>query len=413
MSESGTLLSKTGIRRSHDSSYVKATNVYTDHSQIDSSDNLILDHHWTRNSVRTPGYGNKQNRKIGLDLPMNPFTFTSETHNGSVGFFGQRKDYPNGDWSDSNLSGYFGSFSPGPPFSATEFALLGSQALNNLLTGLKDQSINLGVAVAEGRQTINLFVNTANSLANGIRAVKRGDMAGAARALGVKKPRKRANGVASVYQRWLELQYGWKPLLSDLYGACNFLANKANRVPRTKISIASSKTVNFSNTIENDDYRISQSQSGTYTVKYVIYFGQTDQHDRASLGLTNPLAIAWELVPYSFVVDWMLPIGTYLNNLDAADGLSFVKGCKTEFWKGTASGRKTGKTWSYAGVTYTNYGSVFDSTEGVSCVRTRLTGFPSANPPTFKNPFGQFKGFTHPGDHVLNALALLGQAFSK
>jgi hypothetical protein len=31
-----------------------------------------------------------------------------------------------------------------------------------------------------------------------------------------------------------------------------------------------------------------------------------------SLGLVNPLEIAWEVVPYSFVVDWFLPVGSYI-----------------------------------------------------------------------------------------------------
>jgi hypothetical protein len=32
-----------------------------------------------------------------------------------------------------------------------------------------------------------------------------------------------------------------------------------------------------------------------------------------SLGLADPLSVAWELTPWSFVVDWFLPVGDYLN----------------------------------------------------------------------------------------------------
>jgi hypothetical protein len=35
-----------------------------------------------------------------------------------------------------------------------------------------------------------------------------------------------------------------------------------------------------------------------------------------SLGLTDPLSVVWEIIPYSFVVDWFLPVGTYLENLN-------------------------------------------------------------------------------------------------
>lgn len=41
----------------------------------------------------------------------------------------------------------------------------------------------------------------------------------------------------------------------------------------------------------------------------------------AALGITNPLATAWELIPYSFVLDWVIGVGEYLNNLDALVGI--------------------------------------------------------------------------------------------
>jgi len=33
------------------------------------------------------------------------------------------------------------------------------------------------------------------------------------------------------------------------------------------------------------------------------------------IGLTDPLTAIWELTPYSFVVDWFIPIGDYLQNV--------------------------------------------------------------------------------------------------
>ncbi len=47
------------------------------------------------------------------------------------------------------------------------------------------------------------------------------------------------------------------------------------------------------------------------------------------LGLLNPASLAWELVPYSFVVDWFLPIGSMLGALSAPAGLDFVGGSES------------------------------------------------------------------------------------
>jgi hypothetical protein len=38
------------------------------------------------------------------------------------------------------------------------------------------------------------------------------------------------------------------------------------------------------------------------------------------MGLVNPLSIAWEVVPFSFVVDWFLPVGNFLENLTSLAG---------------------------------------------------------------------------------------------
>lgn len=43
-------------------------------------------------------------------------------------------------------------------------------------------------------------------------------------------------------------------------------------------------------------------------------------------GLANPAAILWELMPYSFVIDWSLPIGNYLQAASSTRGLDFVWG---------------------------------------------------------------------------------------
>lgn len=62
----------------------------------------------------------------------------------------------------------------------------------------------------------------------------------------------------------------------------------------------------------------------------------------SQLSLTNPLEVAWELVPFSFVVDWMLPIGDYLSNMSALHGiepLGYSVGDKIVVKKNSGSAR--------------------------------------------------------------------------
>lgn len=51
------------------------------------------------------------------------------------------------------------------------------------------------------------------------------------------------------------------------------------------------------------------------------------------LGLTNPASIAWELVPFSFVVDWFGTVGEFLASWTDFDGLEFIQPMTTIMWK--------------------------------------------------------------------------------
>jgi hypothetical protein len=62
------------------------------------------------------------------------------------------------------------------------------------------------------------------------------------------------------------------------------------------------------------------------------------------LGLTNPLNVAWELVPFSFVVDWFIPIGSFFDGLVPPQGVSRVKGVSS--YRGEFEGRGRAK-WNF------------------------------------------------------------------
>jgi hypothetical protein len=44
----------------------------------------------------------------------------------------------------------------------------------------------------------------------------------------------------------------------------------------------------------------------------------------SNLGLINPLSVAWEVVPFSFVIDWFIPVNKWLNSLTADAGLELL-----------------------------------------------------------------------------------------
>jgi hypothetical protein len=121
-------------------------------------------------------------------------------------------------------------------------------------------------------------------------------------------------------------------------------------------------------------------------------------------GLSNPLSVAWELVPWSFVVDWAYPVGTFLNNLDFDLGIGFSRGYVTYKSKGTDIVKPKAGTYVGSGLTQTWSGGLLHG-EVEYFQREPLSYFPPIQYPQFKNPISL--------THAFNALALMRTAFGK
>jgi len=179
-----------------------------------------------------------------------------------------------------------------------------------LVSKVRGHDFNLAVNVAQGKQTVNMIVDNLGSLGRSFVALKRGDFSTAARQLGVSQ-RKSKLKTSDVSGRWLELQYGWLPMIGDTYEAVKAYA---------EIHKVRSHTVVVKKSI-NGVHNGSQSPSnwsgdGLWLYRKRIEYEMQESLSAArSLGLVNPLSVVWEIIPYSFVVDWFIPIGTFFDNL--------------------------------------------------------------------------------------------------
>lgn len=133
---------------------------------------------------------------------------------------------------------------------------------------------------------------------------------------------------------WLALQYGWKPLLSDIYGAIE--ATKLRWAEHPPL-LSVTRTLKW----EAGMPALPSSYSGEYLgsttvgVSCKLYYSVSSPwlFGLNSLGLINPLLVAWELMPLSFVFDWFVPIGTFLEALTSSVGIEYSHGYLTTFSK--------------------------------------------------------------------------------
>lgn len=325
---------------------------------------------------------------------------------------------PSGTWRDGKSSGgpwmYTGNLRGAIPDAQNlryppEYSSgLKSRAIIDALTKLKSQNVNLAQALAERNQTAGLVASNLTKIAKCALAVKRGDFLSALREVGLHRTRRgyrirRPQTEKEFAKRWLELQYGWKPLLSDIYGALKDLGESEKGTPLfvTVRGTASEQWQEIRSPVDNVGFLpctiTATKQRGCKVV--LTYTPLTSMlRTVSSVGLTNPMMLAWELLPWSFVVDWALPIGDILNIADATAGWNFLGGTITE--RSTintvyGNGESPDRLSRFDG--YGFYKAVFMDREAIF-----TSPLPTAVP--LKNPFS--------APHVMNALALLRTAFS-
>ena len=270
-----------------------------------------------------------------------------------------------------------------------------SRAEVRALLKARDQKVNLALTFAEIGKSQAMITSRVTQLYRGYSQARKGNFKAAAKALGIGGSKRNA-------KTWLELQYGWLPLLSDIHGAYEEMTRQA-RTNGFLFNVSS--TVSEPVSVENDysTYRstITSRLTGVHSAKVSLWYTVTFSELQAlsRVGLTNPLEIAWELTPWSFVIDWLVPVGDFLGALTATQGLTFKSGTRTTYTRLDLTGKAVflgGR--SPSGDVYDDKGSANYSAAYMKMRRTTYTGSPIPTP-YVKNPFSV--------GHTLNAIALL------
>jgi hypothetical protein len=270
--------------------------------------------------------------------------------------------------------------------------------VNKLKEQLQGSDFNMSVFLGEGHQTLRMIGDTAIKLAHAGHLVRRGDLSQAASVLlaGSRQPVKaRKSKSGTLASNWLELQYGWLPLLGDVRDGAQALAHQLNVPMRTTYRVKVNKKRSDVSTYSNGDvtYVIARDHTRYLTAR----ISEFDSSVPALLGLNDPELVAWELLPFSFVADWIIPIGSYLEARALSSRLTgkFITGDKYS----ALSGPPTSATYG----------------PGPSSVCRRTVEYFRGTPSTSLSvPMPNVKSLAEAASwqHCANGLALLTQVFT-
>ncbi|DAD51225.1 TPA_asm: maturation protein [ssRNA phage SRR7976356_5] len=206
---------------------------------------------------------------------------------------------PSGGWGDD-------------PFDANDQIKL----LSKLHSKVHGSDFNLGVFLAEGMKSLGMIGERAQRIARAAAYTKKGLYRSAWDVLtaGTLQERRKVNlnrNFKGSANAWAEMRWGWSPLYNDMYDGAVWLAHKLNAPYAERLVVRRVKRRDYAEATENPGGFVPTTFSWIRKRQLIAYL--TEPPHNAVFAAINPASIAWELVPYSFVVDWAIPISTYLT----------------------------------------------------------------------------------------------------
>jgi len=217
---------------------------------------------------------------------------------------------------------------------------------NSVLKQAAGQTFNAALFVAEAHKTLDLLVTNAAKIARSFREIRTGRIMGwplketvrrALSALGVVNSKK-WDPKASRASQWLEYRYGVETLMMDVRDAAEYAASKMSDQPeRYKWRSQKRESSSVVTDYPSDLQFLGVYQSGILLSPERVFqtmvtakawleaeLETSGYRSMQQLGFANPVGLAWELIPFSFVVDWALGIGSYLDLQTSLWGLKVL-----------------------------------------------------------------------------------------
>lgn len=210
---------------------------------------------------------------------------------------------------------------------ADEFASERNAAITAAWANVDESEINLMASFGEAPETVNWIKSIMGRLVSLIHIISRKQLAIQAR-----KFFRSGDLIKAFADLWLEFRYAVRPLFFEMdaaVAAFNKILDKASR--RTSRGGYGSKTPVRANAIQY----FPANASNTWGLRWTVNTSTLHNYRAGVLyclkdnvspinevwGINQPLEAIWELVPFSFILDWFFNIGNVISALNVSASL--------------------------------------------------------------------------------------------
>lgn len=214
-------------------------------------------------------------------------------------------------------------------------ASLENRCLAEALNKARDQKFDLSESLVGLGQTFWMILERGSQLLLAYRQARRGQWQASLKTLGIwdKRRKWRLPSTKDAADFWLEIQFGWLPLMSDIHDGVNLINEGLGRpkslfnvVRRLEQRLPFSEWTGTSEPYGWTKRTVKIDALASVEVRHRFRVSDPQLAALTSIGLDNPLYVLWVALPWSFVIDWLIPVGDWLRAVSSPLGLTYVDG---------------------------------------------------------------------------------------
>lgn len=172
---------------------------------------------------------------------------------------------------------------------------------SKVLSKVKKDGLNVWMQLATYRQTATVWKDGVTKLWEIYRDIKRGRL---------------RQGFKKTSEFYLYTRYALNPFLMDVESSTQQLAKELVNGQIKRFVATYETRVDYPMVLQNGA-RFFDSEAVKMSWTSLVEFDNELMQAAVNTGLTNVQFGLWDVVPFSFVVDWFIDIGSFLDHMDA------------------------------------------------------------------------------------------------